>query len=56
MNKAFINYGLDPSKIDYSHYPFMANFVNSFDEFMIVVLRYNQKLNTVEVFRKLRIT
>lgn len=35
----------------------MTNFVKPKDDyFVIVVLRYNQKLNTVEVFRKLRMT
>jgi hypothetical protein len=42
MNKAFINYGLDTSKFEYEHFPFMTNFIKPHDDdFTIVVLRYN---------------
>ena len=55
FNKNFINFGLDPLKFDFDHYPFMRDFVNtSKDHFTIIILRLNLETGKVEVFRKLK--
>jgi hypothetical protein len=42
FNKTFINFGLDPEKFDFEHYPFMKDFVAvPRDTFCIIVLRLN---------------
>ena len=57
FNKTFINFGLDPLKFDFDHYPFMRDFVNkSSDYFTIIVLRFNETNCKAEVLRKLKIT
>lgn len=48
FNKNFINYGIDPYKFDYNHYPFMREFINpSKDEFSIIILRLNEHTHRV---------
>lgn len=43
FNKNFINFGLDPLKFDFDHYPFMRDFVNiSQDHFTIIIIRFNE--------------